>query len=217
MSCHKSLPALICAFLYHSLIQKLYSDSEKNNIDQHDITMDSTMIIPAPLLYYRRKHEPSTSSMATTRTDLFNDQCDRSYHIAKGLPVDAIICIATHSGSHLSLTSPMATSMRAVACHKRHLSILPQCTYPAKHMVFQTSVHAATTQTVQDMPAGLLCCASVCRFCFIFFLRFYAQSHSNGHVHPTAPSCTHSLTHSGSGPHSNTVIYKSVGSYTVCP
>jgi len=39
----------------------------------------------------------------------------------KGSPVDAIICVATHSGGHLShgLTSPMATLMRAIECHKR--------------------------------------------------------------------------------------------------
>ena len=63
-------------------------------------------------------------------------------------------------------------------------------TYPAKHMVCQISVYAATIQTGHDMPVELasmtqfLCCACVCRFCFVYCdLRFYAQSHSdNNHV-----------------------------------
>jgi len=54
-------------------------------------------------------------------------------HGKKVSSVDAIICVATNSGSH-SLhgpTSPMATSMRAIAYHKRlrecHLSVDTSC------------------------------------------------------------------------------------------
>jgi len=52
----------------------------------------------------------------------------------------------THIGSHSShgLTSLVATSMRAIACHKRrqecHLSVDMSC----KLMVCYTRVHAAT-------------------------------------------------------------------------
>ena len=109
------------------------------------------------------------------------------------------------SGSHSSHgpTSPMTTSMRAIARHKRlrecHLSV--DTSYKA-HGVLDR-VQAATIQTGHDMhmPAGLaiawptFCVVHVCRFCFIYFgLRFYAQSHSDSsHVHATAPCSVHAL------------------------
>jgi len=109
------------------------------------------------------------------------------------------------SGSHSSHgpTSPMTTSMRAIARHKRlqecHLRV--DTSYKA-HGVLDR-VQAATIQTGHDMhmPAGLaiawptFCVVHVCRFCFIYFgLRFYAQSHSDSdHVHATAPCSVHAL------------------------
>ena len=110
--------------------------------------------------------------------------CGHTYSMARAigattrqkvLSVHAIICVATHSGSHSSHapTSPMATLMRVIICHKRrqecHLS------------VDMSRVHAATIQTGHDMPVGpasltqFLCCALtyVCRFRFILCgLRF---------------------------------------------
>ena len=77
---------------------------------------------------------------------------------------------------------------------------------PAKHMVFQIRVHAATIQTRRDMPAGLaslthyICKFNLCMsadfvsYTYCGLTGFYAQSHSNnGHVHATAACFAHAL------------------------
>ena len=107
-SCHKSLLALSCLLLRLSLIQKLFTN------------------------YLARRCELSTSLMVKARTETTHGS---TYSMARAIghhytgycmaktfsSVDAIICVATHSGSHSSHgpTSPMATLMRAIACHKR--------------------------------------------------------------------------------------------------
>lgn len=53
---------------------------------------------------------------------LFNGYSNRGYHMAKKVPasINAIICVAIHSGSHSSQrpTSLMARAIRMKACHK---------------------------------------------------------------------------------------------------
>jgi len=126
-SCHKSLLALSCLLLLHSLIQKLFTN------------------------YLARRHElylldGEGKDGDHSWTYLFNGLSNRPslYRLLHGKnisSVNAIICVATHSGSHSSHgpTSPMATLMRAIACHKRwqecfiypyHLSVdIPCKTY----------------------------------------------------------------------------------------
>ena len=93
-------------------------------------------------------------------------------------------------------TFPIATVMRAITSYMTvrvlHLSILSQCTCPA-----ETSVDAASIQTVCDVPVGLLQCNLSVQLAFpcvvhmsVFGLRFYVQSHSyDRHVHVTT-SCS---------------------------
>ena len=98
----RSLSALILRILCHSLIQKLLPN------------------------YSARRHKPSTSSMVTTREE-FNrgptySMAGASYCMAKKCFICQCRYLRCHSQwSHSSHgpTSPLATLMRAIACHKR--------------------------------------------------------------------------------------------------
>jgi len=59
---------------------------------------------------------------------------------------------------------------------------------------YHLSVHVLQS-TWCTRPAQFLCCAHVCRFCFIFYgLRFYAQSHSDDcQAHTPAPCSARAL------------------------
>jgi len=63
--------------------------------------------------------------------------------------VNAVICIATHSGSHSSHgpTSPMVTLMRAIACHKRRRKCrhVLQSTWCASPICIQQPYRPGTT------------------------------------------------------------------------
>jgi len=115
-SCCKSHPALILRILRHSLIRKLF-----------------------PNYSYSTQRE-DTNRLATAKTETTSGP---TYSMARTIGATAgqkgficrchyFVASATHSGSH-SLhgpTSPMATSMRAIAHHKRlrecHLSLAKQ-------------------------------------------------------------------------------------------
>jgi len=98
--------------------------------------------------------------MENTRGPTYSMTTVTGYHMAKRFLLSMLfICVATHSGSHSSHapTSPMATLMRVIACHKG---------WRESHLSADMSrVHAATIQTGADVPAGLasltqfLCCA----------------------------------------------------------
>ena len=98
-----------------------------------------------------------------------------------------LFCVATHCGSHSSHTptSPMAASMRAIACHKRWW----EC-----HLSIDTSrVYVATIQTGHDMLAGL---ASLTQFCVVHSLMsvdFVSYTVAWGFCSITLVMCMHSL------------------------
>jgi len=110
---------LICAFLHLSLFQKLFTNYS----------------------YSARRHQPSISLIATARTETTRGP---TYSMARTIGSTAwqkgficrchyLCCHSIISGSH-SLhwpTSPVTTSMRAIACHKRlrecHLSVDTSC------------------------------------------------------------------------------------------
>ena len=126
---HKSLPALIS---HHSLIQKLFTH------------------------YSAKRHKPCNSWLATAWTETTRRP---TYSMARAigatawqkvLSVNAIIFVATHSGSHSSHapTSPMATLTRAIACHKRQ----QEC-----HLSVDTSYKAHGVCIQQQYSPGMTC------------------------------------------------------------
>ena len=129
--CRKLLPALICEFLRHSLIQELF------DTNCHTSLMETA------------RTETTCGPTFSMTGAIGATPWQNRFH--PSMPLFVLPLQPTDSGSHSSHgpTSPMATSMSMSA---RVTSVQ---THPAKHMVCQTRVHAAAIQTGHDMPAGL--------------------------------------------------------------